>query len=116
MMKFVLGLLMAFCTLLAQAAVDVNKATQAELETVRGIGPAMSGRILEERGKSGFKDWTDLIDRVKGVGPGNAARYSEAGLTVNGGAYTGDAKPKQVSRKTAAAPATPAAADKVEKK
>ncbi|MEY8876904.1 MAG: ComEA family DNA-binding protein [Leptothrix sp. (in: b-proteobacteria)] len=69
------------------AAVDINKATQADLEAVKGIGPAMSGKILDERKKSPFKDWLDVIDRVKGIGPGNAAKFSEAGLTVNGGGF-----------------------------
>jgi competence protein ComEA len=99
MKRFLSGLLLALVTLVAQAAVDVNKATQAELESIKGIGPAVSTRILDERKKSAFKDWTDLIDRVKGVGPGNAVRYSEAGLTVGGDTYAGDARTKTTSKK-----------------
>ena len=38
-----------------------------------------------------FKDWTDLIDRVKGLGEGNAAKFSTEGLTVNGAAFKGAA-------------------------
>lgn len=68
-------------------AADINKATEAELDGVRGIGPATTARILEERKKGPFKDWNDLIDRVKGVGPANAARFSKDGLTVNGEAF-----------------------------
>jgi len=75
----------------AVAAVDVNKATLAEIEAVKGIGPAVAGRILEERQKGVFKDWTDLVWRVKGVGQGNAARFSAAGLTVGGVTFTGAA-------------------------
>ena len=45
----------------AHAAVEANKANQAELETVKGIGPALTKRILDERKKSAFKDWGDLI-------------------------------------------------------
>ncbi|MGL6110893.1 MAG: ComEA family DNA-binding protein [Rubrivivax sp.] len=71
----------------AQAAVDANKASQAELETIKGIGPGLSGKILDARKAAAFKDWTDLVDRVGGVGPGNAARFSQAGLTVNNAAY-----------------------------
>lgn len=73
----------------AQANVDINKATQAELEAVKGIGTAMSTRIIEERKKGTFKDWADVITRVKGVGDGNAARFSEAGLTVAGTPFAG---------------------------
>ncbi len=72
----------------AWAAVDVNKADQAALEGVKGIGPSMSSRILDERKKSPFKDWPDLVDRVKGVGEGSAARFSREGLTVNGASFT----------------------------
>ena len=70
------------------AAVDVNKAGAAELDSIKGIGPAMSGKILAERKKGEFKDWTDLVDRVSGVGAGNAAKFSKEGLTVNGTPYT----------------------------
>lgn len=84
----------AFC---AQAAVDANKASQAELETVKGIGPGLSTKILDARKAGSFKDWNDFVERVGGVGPGNAARFSQAGLTVNNAAYS-------------SAPAAPAAA------
>ena len=70
-------------------AVDVNKASQAELESIRGVGPAMSGRILEARKAGPFKDWADVVERVPGIGPGNAARLSQGGLTVAGAAYAG---------------------------
>jgi len=82
----------AFAGPAAHAAVEVNKADQASLETVKGIGPALSGKLLDERKKAPFKDWADLIDRVQGVGPGNAARFSTAGLTVNNAAYAATPK------------------------
>jgi competence protein ComEA len=78
----------------AFAAVDVNKATQAELESIKGIGPAISGKILDERKKAPFKDWNDVIERVKGVGGHGATRFSSGGLTVDGAAYTGAAASK----------------------
>ncbi len=93
----------------AQAAVDVNQATQAQLESVRGVGPAMSQRILDERRAGPFKDWTDLITRVRGIGEGSAARLSAGGLTVGGNTYT--AMPRAAN--TAPAPAAePAAANR----
>jgi competence protein ComEA len=91
MLKNLLTLLMALFAAAAFAAVDVNKATQAELEAVKGIGPGISGKILDERKKGSFKDWTDLVDRVKGVGEGNAAKFSAAGLTVGGASFKGTA-------------------------
>ncbi|MFM2057161.1 MAG: hypothetical protein RLY71_1546 [Pseudomonadota bacterium] len=116
MKRFLSGLLLAVVSLVAQAAVDVNKATQAELESIKGIGPAMSTRILDERKKSSFKDWTDLIDRVKGVGPGNAVRYSEGGLTVSGDTYAGGALTKATSKKLPAASTSAAAPVKEDNK
>jgi competence protein ComEA len=71
----------------AFANVDVNKADQAALESVKGIGPALSTKIMNERKSQQFKDWPDLMDRVVGVGPKSATRLSEAGLTVNGNAF-----------------------------
>jgi competence protein ComEA len=79
--------LSAFAGTAALAAVEVNKADQATLETVKGIGPGLSTKLLDERKKAAFKDWADLIDRVQGIGPGNAARFSTAGLTVNSAPY-----------------------------
>ena len=49
----------------AMAAVEVNTADQAALDSVAGVGPATSKAILEERKKNGnFKDWADLEQRV----------------------------------------------------
>ena len=95
--KKILAAVLALMAAAAFAAVDANKATQAELESVKGVGPALSGKILDERKKGAFKNWQDMVDRVKGVGEGNAARFSAEGLTVNGAAFAG-------------APARPAAA------
>ena len=73
----------------ALAAVDANRATQAELESVKGIGPGLSTKILDARKSGEFKNWSDMVDRVNGVGPGNAARMSQNGLTVGGTAFVG---------------------------
>lgn len=73
---------------LAFAQVEVNKADQAALDGVKGIGPKTSKTILDERKKGGdFKDWADFQKRVKGVGEKSATKLSEAGLTVNGQPY-----------------------------
>lgn len=98
MFKHILAGLLALFSAIAFAAVDVNKGDQAALESVKGIGPAMSGRLLDERKKSPFKDWPDMIARVKGIGDGNATKFSENGLTVNGEAYKG-ATPKVTEAK-----------------
>jgi len=72
----------------AFAAVEANQASQADLETVKGIGPGLSTKIIDARKAGQFKDWADMVERVSGVGPGNAARFSQAGLTVAGASYT----------------------------
>jgi competence protein ComEA len=67
------------------AAVEINTADQAALDGVAGIGPATSRAILEERKKNGnFKDWSDLEQRVRGIGERNSVKLSAAGLVVNG--------------------------------
>ncbi|HEY9065504.1 MAG TPA: helix-hairpin-helix domain-containing protein, partial [Burkholderiaceae bacterium] len=88
MIKKILAALLFLFAAAAFAAVDANTASQAELEAIKGIGPALSGRIIEERQKAPFKDWQDLATRVKGVGVRNSSKFSSAGLTVNGAAYT----------------------------
>ncbi len=104
MIRFITALLFALFALAAQAGVDVNKASQAELETIKGIGPGLSAKILDARKAGVFKDWADMVDRVGGVGPGNARKFSQAGLTVAGSGYTpaagGDSAAKTTKAKT----------------
>lgn len=91
MIRHLIAAALAVLSLSAFAAVDANKATQAELESVKGIGPSLSTKILDARKGSSFKSWGDFVERVSGIGPGNAARFSQAGLTVDGQAYTAGA-------------------------
>lgn len=78
-------------------ALEVNEATAAELDSIRGIGPGLSTPILAERGKAPFKGWADLVARVKGIGPVSAAKFSAQGLTVDGAAYAPPARAPQRS-------------------
>lgn len=52
----------------ACAAVDINSASQAELETLNGIGPAKAQAIIEYRKKSGGFKTVDELDQVPGIG------------------------------------------------
>jgi competence protein ComEA len=106
MLRTLTAIILAAYAFAAQAAIDVNQASQAELETVKGIGPGLSGKILGARQAGAFKDWIDLVDRVGGVGPGNAAKFSQAGLTVGNVAY---AMPAITEKAHAGAKATKAA-------
>jgi competence protein ComEA len=113
---FISVLFMVLSSLSAAAAIDLNKANQADLESIKGIGPAMSGRILDERKKAEFKDWLDFIDRIKGVGPGNAAKFSDAGLTVGGASYTRMGTPPAKGKARAASASDAKAAATADKK
>ena len=78
----------------SRAAIEANQVTQAELETVSGIGPNLSIRILKARHEAAFRNWDDLLQRVGGLGPSNASRMSRAGLTVGGAPYPKAADPQ----------------------
>ena len=96
MLKTLLTLIatLLLATTTAFAAVDVNTATEAELDGIKGIGPGLSGRILQERQSAPFKDWADFIGRVGGVGNKSAVNFSKEGLTVNGKKYSAAAAAK----------------------
>jgi competence protein ComEA len=96
-------LLLAFCALMlsigsAFAAVNVNTASEDELQSIRGIGPTIAQRIVEERRKGPFKNLDDLQARVKGVGEASVRKFAAAGLTVGGaGRGARDAAPADPS-------------------
>jgi competence protein ComEA len=71
-------------SVLSAHALEINQASEAELDSVRGMGPAMSRAILAERQRQPFTDWADLMRRVKGIRSASAERFAAQGLTVNG--------------------------------
>ena len=89
------------------AAVDANKGSAADLDGLKGVGPALSKRIVDARQQSPFKDWADLMQRVKGVKSKAATKLSAEGLTVNGETFkpTNAAAPAAAAAKPAAQPA-----------
>ncbi len=90
MLKKLLAFFAALSLTAAFAAVDVNQASEAELDGIKGVGPATSRLIVAERKKSEFKSWADFIGRIKGLGDKSAAKFSAQGMTVGGAAYESD--------------------------
>ena len=57
----------------ADLPVDLNRASAEDLVRLPGIGPALAGRIVEERNKRMFISVDDLA-RVPGIGPATVER------------------------------------------
>ncbi|QBK54530.1 ComE operon protein 1 [Neisseria gonorrhoeae] len=68
---------MLFSCAFSLAAVNINAASQQELEALPGIGPAKAKAIAEYRAQNGaFKSVDDLI-KVKGIGPAVLAKLKD---------------------------------------
>lgn len=71
MMKKLIGSMLVLAALVAfpaYSAININTATQSELEAVKGLGPAKAKAIITYReSKGGFKS-LDELDNVKGFG------------------------------------------------
>ncbi len=69
-MKFIMKLFALMFLLIGSswAAVNINTATQSELEGVKGLGPAKAKAIIEYREKHGPFKSVDELDKVKGFG------------------------------------------------
>ena len=93
MFKFVMCLSLGLaCTLVT--ALELNQASEAELDGLRGIGPPFTRRLLAARDQRIFTDWQDLRSRVKGIGPKLSQSLSDQGLRVNGHSYKAVAENK----------------------
>lgn len=65
-------------------AVDLNSASLNELQGVKGIGPKTAQIIIEERKRAGkYQSFSDLSDRVRGIGPKKAQALQASGLTIS---------------------------------
>jgi competence ComEA-like helix-hairpin-helix protein len=63
------------------APLDLNTATAAELQQLKGVGPVLAARLVARRDSmGGFGDWAD-VDAVPGVGPAMLERL-KAGAVV----------------------------------
>lgn len=84
MKKILLALVVCLSfSITAFAAVNLNTATQAELESLKNIGPAKAQAIIDYRKKSGgFKTVEDL-NNVPGIGDKTMANL-KGEVTVSG--------------------------------
>ena len=89
-----------WCCLVFQpcAALELNQASEAELDGLRGIGPPFTRRLLAAREQQLFNGWSDLQARVKGVGPKLSQSLSDQGLTVNGEKFQSDSSTEKIIR------------------
>ncbi|QWD73790.1 helix-hairpin-helix domain-containing protein [Polynucleobacter sp. TSB-Sco08W16] len=63
--------------------INVNTATQSELESIKGIGPSKAKTIITERTDGGhFQDANDLQKRVRGIGMRSVEKMVDNGLTI----------------------------------
>jgi len=97
---------------LALAAININTATQQELEALNGIGPVKAQAIIDHRKANGpFKSAEQLKD-VKGIGDATFEKI-KGDVSVSGATKAPAAAPamKAEPAKTAAPAAPPAKAD-----
>jgi competence protein ComEA len=67
---------------IANTLIDANTASEDQLQSIAGIGPATAQKIIQVRQKKPFRDLRDFAERVPGVGPKRLQQYSDAGLVV----------------------------------
>ncbi|MCE5181897.1 MAG: helix-hairpin-helix domain-containing protein [Betaproteobacteria bacterium] len=108
----------AFATAAFAGPVNLNTATQAELDTLKGVGPVKAKAIVDYRTQNGPFKSVDDLEKVSGFGKKTVDKL-RADLTVSGGAAPAkaegkgkkEAAPAKVEEK--AKPATDAKKDAV---
>ena len=92
MKKMFVLFFMLFSCAFSFAAVNVNAASQQELEALPGIGPAKAKAIVEYRAQNGAFKSVDELTKVKGIGPAVLAKLKDQ-ASVGAHAAKAPAKP-----------------------
>lgn len=103
----VLAACFAFVSVAFAGQVNLNSASEVELESLKGIGPVKAKSIVDYRAKNGLFHSVDDLDKVPGFGKKTVDKL-RADLTVSGGA---PAKLVADARKGTAAPVKAAGKD-----
>jgi competence protein ComEA len=81
--SLVFSVIVAVSGLASASPINVNTATQTELESIKGIGPSKAKTIIAERLDGGhFQDANDLQKRVRGIGMKSVEKMVDNGLTI----------------------------------
>ena len=75
------------CAHLSVLALEINQANEAELDSIKGMGPAMTRKVLAARTEKLFMNWKDFMTRVAGIGKAKAQQFSDQGVLVNGQSF-----------------------------
>jgi competence protein ComEA len=101
MKRILLAIVMLLVSSVALAAVNINMATQAELEALNGIGPVKAKAIIDYRNANGpFRTPEDIM-KVKGIKEGEFGKI-RSDITVTG-ATSVPAAPQKSAEKAAPA-------------
>ncbi len=63
--------------------ININTATQTELETLNGVGPATATAIIEYREQAGNFKTVGEVTNVKGIGEKKLAKFADQIVVVD---------------------------------
>ena len=90
-------------TIANQSTININSATQDELETLPGIGPSKAAAIIQYRNDNGAFSTTHQLDDVSGIGPSTLSQLMPL-VNVGDGLTITAAQPSETSAQASATP------------